>query len=219
MILSRLTHFVTLSLRLERRGEASTPSFIVLWLYPTISTQPWRQEAGMSTPDSAAVCHRLQPVRNLQSLLLSPLDLGSRSWDALVSFLISNLLWRGACLPSSPRPVFHHQPLEKSHRHMCVVTKLKSLGCLFQRKEWSCLLRENWIRKGEEGNERGKKKLLDFASKFLLKVWVLWARKRAGAVRLLPNTFALWFSVYTEKYLSWMSWGEAIRWAETIIPA
>lgn len=37
MIFSRLTHFVVLSLKLERRGKTQPP-FSFPWLYPTIST-------------------------------------------------------------------------------------------------------------------------------------------------------------------------------------
>lgn len=66
MILSRLTHFVTLSLRLERRGRASPP-FIVLWLYPTISTQPWKQERalqnGKALLQAATTCSRFETCK------------------------------------------------------------------------------------------------------------------------------------------------------------
>lgn len=39
-------------------------------------------EAGMSTVEGLGCSLPPLPLCNLQSLLLSPLDLGSRSWDA-----------------------------------------------------------------------------------------------------------------------------------------
>lgn len=179
MILYRLTHFVTLSLGLKRRGNASPPPHgpLIIPHYLHIAL-----EAGMNTPqwkDSGCSLPPL-PLCNLQSLLLSPLDLGSRSWDAPVSSWLT-IFCEERGLPPQVPPAFHHQTLEKSHRRMHVVTKMKSLDWLFQRKEWSCLLRENWIRKGEEGNERRKEKLAWFLlQSFCLKVWVLWARRWRG---------------------------------------
>lgn len=136
------------------------------------------------------------PLCNLQSLLLSPLDLGSRSWDAPVSSWLTIFCEERGLPPQFP-PAFHHQPLEKSHRRMHVVTKMKSLDWLFQRKEWSCLLRENWIRKGEEGNERRKEKLAWFLlQSFCLKVWVLWTRRwGAGRAAFTKHLCSMIFSL------------------------
>lgn len=167
----------------EEEGECQPPPHPWPSDYTPLSPHSLGGRNEHSTVEGLGCSLPPLPLCNLQSLLLSPLDLGSRSWDAPVSSWLTTFCEERGLPPQSPPPAFHHQPLEKSHRRMHVVTKMKSLGWLFQRKEWSCLLRENWIRKGEGGNERRKEKLAWFLLRsFCLKVWVLWAR-RWGAGR------------------------------------
>lgn len=78
-------------------------------------------EAGMRTPkwkDSAAVCHHLQPVCNLQSLLLSPLDLGSRSWNAPISSSLATFCEEG---PVPPVPCVPPSDSGKNHTGVCIL--------------------------------------------------------------------------------------------------
>lgn len=139
-----------------------SPLIIPHYLH-TAEMSSWEQEVpGCCLPLA-------RPGGNLQSLLLYP-RFGHELLGMLrlPSCLLPPAEPRKMGLPPQPA-TSQHQPLKKSHRHRHIFIKIKPGNCLLQKREWSCLLNENWIMSGGEKETEEKKVKFNFSPKFQLK--------------------------------------------------
>lgn len=152
MIFSRLTHFVILSLAGEEGGN---PALFQSPDYTPLSPHSLRGKMSSWEQEVPGCCLPLaRPGGNLQVCCFTPRHelLGMPGYSP-ASCLLQSLKDGPASQPATSQ----HQPLKKSHRHRHIFIKIKPGNCLLQKREWSCLLNENWIMSGGERCSEEKK--------------------------------------------------------------
>ena len=136
----------------ENPAPLFSPLIIPHYLHTAFEAElsTWEQEVpGCCLPLA-------RPGGNLQSLLLKPPIWGWAPGDAPLPSCLLQSLGRWACLPSPPPPSI--SLWKKSHRHRHIFIKIKPGNCLFQKREWSCLLNGNWMMSGREEETEERKK-------------------------------------------------------------